>query len=338
MAGPRGLSLMMIFSGFWMTFTNPTRGKAVVSGFGLFALASLLVVVPCAPLVGAEGRPDYARAFHGGDYAEAKALAAARLKDRPDDVEARLFLGRAEAAMGRFEAAYAAFREALRLAPDDPDVLYYVGMTAGALAQQEFGRLLAEAPDSARAHQFRGDSLEAQGDKKAAKAEYQAALEADPDSAEVLVALGDLARSDFAVSKGHVAEARDYYARALKLAPRSYGALYGLGMSEATAGEHARAVGHLRRAVKEVPDSPTARLALGISLFETGEVSAAVVELEAAARLEPRLRQAHFHLARAYNTLGRPEDMERAVARFRELAREEQEANAALIGAPNPNE
>jgi Tfp pilus assembly protein PilF len=90
--------------------------------------------------------------------------------------------------------------------------------------------------------------------------------------------------------------------------------------------------------VKEVPDSPTARLALGISLFETGEVSAAVVELEAAARLEPRMRQAHFHLARAYNTLGRPEDMERAVARFRELAREEQEANAALIGAPNPNE
>ena len=321
-----------------MIFANPTRGTLAASGFGLLALAGLFVLAPSALPVGAEEAPDYARAFHGGDYAGAKALAADRLKDRPDDVRARLFLGRAEAAMGRFDAAYAEFREALRLAADDPDVLYYVGMTAGALAQQEFGRLLAEAPDSARAHQLRGDSLEAQGDKKAAKAEYLAALEADPASAEVLVALGDLARSDFAVSKGHVAEARDYYARALRLAPRSYGALYGLGMSEAQAGEHAQAVERLRRAVEEVPDSPTARLALGISLLETGEVSAAVAELETAAQLEPRLRQAYFHLARAYNTLGRPEDMERAVARFRELAREEQEANAALIGAPNPND
>ena len=290
-----------------MTFANPTRGRLVTSRFGSIALAGLLVLAPSALRVGAEESPDYARAFHGGDYAGAKALAADRLKDRPDDVEARLFLGRAEAAMGRFDAAYAEFREALRLAADDPDVLYYVGMTAGALAQQEFGRLLAEAPDSARAHQLRGDSLEAQGDKKEAKAEYEAALEADPASAEVLVALGDLARSDFAVSKGHVAEARDYYARALSLAPRSYGALYGLGMSEATAGEHAQAVERLRRAVEQVPDSPTARLALGISLLETGEVTAAVTELETAARLEPRLRQAYFHLARAYNTLGRPE-------------------------------
>jgi tetratricopeptide (TPR) repeat protein len=321
-----------------MTFINPTRGPLVTSGLGVFALAGFLVLAPSAAPVGAEEVPEYARAFHGGDYEGARALAANRLKDHPNDVQARLLLGRAEAAMGRFDAAYAEFSKALRLAPDDPDVLYYVGMTAGALAQQEFGRLLAEAPDSGRAHQLQGDSLEAQGKKKEAKAEYEAALEADPASAEVLVALGDLARSDFAVSKANVTEARDYYTRALRLAPRDYGALYGLGVSEATAGEHAKAVESLRGAVEEEPDSPTAHLALGISLLETGEVSAAVVELETAARLEPRLRQAYFHLARAYNTLGRPEDMERAVARFRELAREEQEANAALIGAPNPSE
>ena len=305
---------------------------------GFLALAGLLVLGPPAPLPAAEERPDYARAFYRGDYAGAKALAADRLKDRPDDVEARLFLGRAEAATGRFDAAYAEFREAQRHAADDPDVLYYLGMTAAALAQQEFARLLAEAPDSARAHQFRGESLEAGGDTQEAKAEYEAALAAGPASADVLVALGDLARADFAVSKENVEEAREYYSRALGLAPTSYDALYGLGVSEAMAGEHARAVELLRRALKEVPDSATARLALGISLLQMGEVTAAVVELEAAARLEPRLRQAYFHLARAYHTLGRLEDSENAVARFQELAREEQEANAALIGAPAPNE
>ena len=300
------------------------------------ALAGLLVLAPFAPRAGAEETPDYARAFHRGDYAGAKALAVDRLKDRPDDVEARLLLGRAEAAMGRFDAAYAEFRRALRLAEDDPDVLYYVGMTAGVLAQQEFGRLLAEAPESARAHQLRGESHEARGESREAEAEYEAALEAGPASAEVLVALGDLARSDFAVSRENVARARDYYSRALRLAPRSYDALYGLGASEAFAGEHARAIDHLRRALKEVPDSATAHLALGISLFETGEVSGAVTELEAAARLEPRLRQAHFHLARAYNALGRSREMQDAVARFQELAREEQEANAARIEEPPP--
>lgn len=306
----------------------------------ILALAGLLVLVLVrgAPRLGAEEPPDYAQAFHRGDYAGAKALAADRLSIRPDDVAARLFLGRAEAAMGRFDAAYAEFREALRLADDDPDVLYYVGMTAGALAQQEFSRLLAEAPDSARAHQLRAESYEAEGKSQEAKEEYQAALEAGPASAEVLVALGDLARADFAVSKEHVAEARDYYSRALSLAPRSYDALYGLGVTEAIAGEHEQAIARLRRALNEVPDSATARLALGISLLQTGEVTAAVAELETAARLEPRLRQAHFHLARAYHTLGRTAEMERAVARFQELAREEQEANAALIGAPSPSE
>lgn len=316
--------------------STPTRGQRAISGLGLLALAGLLVLAPCAPPVGAEEPLDYARAFHRGDYAGAKALAADRLKDRPDDVEARLFLGRAEAATGRFDAAYAEFREAQRHAVDDADVLYYLGVTAAALAQQEFARLLAEAPESARAHQFRGESHEARGNKQEAKAEYEAALEAGPASAEVLVALGDLARSDFAVSKEHVVEARDYYSRALSLAPRSYDALYGLGVSEAMAGEHARAIERLRRALEEVPDSATARLALGISLLQTGEVTAAVAELEAAARLEPRLRQAYFHLARAYHTLGRSQESENAVTRFQELAREEQEANADLIGAPNP--
>ena len=307
---------------------------------GPATLAGLLLLAPLVAQGRAEETPGYARAFHQGDYAGARTLAAGRLKDRPDDVDARLFLGRAEAAMGHFDAAYAEFVKAQGLAADDPDVLYYLGMTAGALAQQEIGRLMAEAPESARAHQLRGESHEARGETREARAEYEAALQAGPPSPDVLVALGDLARADFAVSKENVARARDYYTRALGLAPRSYDALYGLGVSEAFAGEHVQAIGRLRRALREAPDSSTAHLALGISLLETGKVAEAVTELEAAARLEPRLRQAYFHLARAYNALGRSEEMQGAVARFQELAREEQEQNAARIGgeAPAPRE
>lgn len=286
------------------------------------ALAGLLALAPLAPRLGAERPPDYARAFHRGDYPAARALAAERLKDRPDDLEARIFLGRAEAAMGRFDAGYAEFRRALALAPDDPDALYYVGITAGVLAQGEYDRLFALAPESARAHQLQGESYEAQGNKLEAEAAYEAALEAGSVSVDVLVALGDLARSDFAQSVERAAQAREYYSRALSRAPGNYDALYGIGALDAFAGEHARAVGFFRRAVRAEPDSAPAHLALGISLLQTGQVEPAVAELEAAARLEPRMRQAYYHLAHAYQALGRTRDAEEALARMQELLRQ----------------
>jgi tetratricopeptide (TPR) repeat protein len=301
-------------------------------------LCGLVLVSAAAPLAAVEtpARPEYAHAFHRGEYSRAIALATEHLEREPNDVAAWVVRARAEAALGRFDAAYAGFREALRLAPEDATTLYYLGVTAGALAQLQYDRLLAEAPSSARAHQVLGQSYEAQGKTPEAEAEYQAALEKNPALVEALVALGDLARGDLARSAERLAEARDYYARALGKAPRNYDALYGLGACEALSGEHRRAIDLFRRALKEAPDSAPARLALGISLLQTGETTTAVVELEAAARLEPGMRQAYFHLARAYHSLGRTEDSERAVARFQELAREEQEAREALIEGRGP--
>jgi tetratricopeptide (TPR) repeat protein len=277
-----------------------------------------------------------ARAFHAGNYSQAIALATEALKGRPGDVDALLVRARAEAALGRFDAAYAGFQQAFRLAPENPDVLYYVGVTAGVMAQIEYERLLSRAPDSARAHQLQGQSYEAQDRTQEAESEYRAALAIDPNLVEALVALGDLARSDLAQSKERLGDARDYYARALQRAPQNYDALYGLGACDALAGEHARAIDRFRQALRQAPDSAPARLGLGISLFLTGQVADAVAELETAARLEPRMRQAYFHLARAYHALGRPEDAERAVERFRGLASEEREANEALIGGREP--
>src|SRR5262245_17342917 len=115
------------------------------------------------------------RAFYKGDLARAAALCAEALGRDPGDLRARLVLGRTEAARGRFEAAYDAFRTVLRKDPSHPDALYYLGVTAGVLAQAEYERLGALAPDSARAHQLRGESLRAQGRNEDAVQELQAA-------------------------------------------------------------------------------------------------------------------------------------------------------------------
>jgi len=280
--------------------------------------------------------PDYARAFHRGDLAAAKSLAAARLRQEPSDTQARIVLARLEAATGRFDAAYSAFREALRRDPHSPDALYYLAITTGALAQVEYARVLDLAPDSARAHQLRGESLEARGRALDAEAEYKAALAKQPGLVEVMVALGDLARADLAQSPERFAQAREYYTRALERSPSNYDALYGLGACDAYSGEHARAIERFRQALREEPDAATARLGLGISLLQTEQVQAAVAELEAAVKLEPRMRQAYVHLARAYHLLGRTQDVERVIEKARELAREEREATQDPVEEPAP--
>ena len=290
----------------------------------LLALVLLTQATPPPAAPRPAEAPEYARAFHRGDYPQAKALAAERLQAVPGDASARLLLARAEAAMGRFDAAYAGFREAQRRDPRDPDALYYLGVTAGVLAQAEYERLLAMAPGSARAHQLRGRTYAAQGRNADAEAEYEAALAAGPPTADVLVALGDLERA-----KSAFAEAREHYAKAVELAPSDYDALYGLGACDSFAGEHAKAIESFRRALRVAPDSAPARLALGISLLQTGRAQDAVAELEQAARIEPRMRQAHYQLGRAYQGLGRSQESEAAFARARELLLEERQMDAA---------
>jgi tetratricopeptide (TPR) repeat protein len=264
--------------------------------------------------------PDYARAFHSGDYARAMALAAARLKTRPSDVQAQIVLARAEAARGRFDAAYTGFSKALRLDPRSPDALYYLGVTAGVLAQAEYERLFAVAPGSARAHQLLAESYKAQDKKTEAEVELKAALEVGPSSVEVVVALGDIVRARLSF-----AEARAFYSRAVELAPDNYDALYGIGVCDSYLGEHSTAVEFFRRALRVAPNSAPAHLALGISLLQTGQAASAATELEAAARLEPRMRQAYHQLGRAYQVLGRSRDAEAAFAKVQELIQKERQ-------------
>ncbi len=287
---------------------------------GLTIACFLTLTTPAAQLRALEppDLPEYARAFHRGDYARAMALSSAQVKARPSDVQAQIVLARAEAATGRFDAAYAGFRQAFRLDPHSVDALYYLGVTAGVLAQGEYERLLALAPGSSRAHQLRGQSYQAQGRATEAEAEFKAALEAGPPTAEVLAALGDLSRSKLAL-----AEARAYYSRAVELSPGNYDALYGIGACDSYAGEHVRAVDFFRRALRTEPDSAPARLALGISLLQAGQTTAAVTELQEAARLEPRMRQAYYQLGRAYQSLGRSREAEAAFARVQELIQQE---------------
>ena len=270
------------------------------------------------------------RAFDRGEFPQAIALARQRLEAFPRDASARLVMARAEAALGQFESAYESFRRLLALQPRSTDALYYLTILGGVLAQGEYDRLFAQAPDSPRAHQLRGDLHMAQERPADAEAEYKAALEAAPASLDLLIALGDLTRH-----QSRFEDALGYYGRAAELAPHRYEVVYGTGVCRSYLREYAPAIASFREAVRLDPASAPAHLALGHALLQSGQTAAAVPELEAAARLEPRMLQAKYLLGRAYRTLGRVQDSEAAFARVKNLVEgQAQDAAAALEGDP----
>jgi Tfp pilus assembly protein PilF len=156
----------------------------------------------------------------------------------------------------------------------------------------------------------------AQEDRPKAEEEYQAALQANPRSVEILDVLGDAKRNEFKFD-----EAVTYYTRAAQLSSRDYRSAYGLGACALLQRQPQRAIEYFRRALEINPNSPAARLALGDALLGADQPAAAVSELKAAAALEPAMRQAYTLLARAYRRLGKAQAAEEARRKEQELER-----------------
>src|SRR5262247_4778567 len=93
-----------------------------------------------------------ARALYRGDHRLAAELAEKRLHQYPNDATERVILARAELAQGNFQRAYQELQTALASDPRNIDAIYYLAVVAKALSQQEYQRLYALAPDSARVH------------------------------------------------------------------------------------------------------------------------------------------------------------------------------------------
>jgi tetratricopeptide (TPR) repeat protein len=269
------------------------------------------------------------RAFDRGDYPLAITLARERVKVRPADAAARIVMSRAEAALGHFESAYEGFRKVLAREPRNTDALYYVAILGGVLAQAEYDRLLASAPDSARSHQLLGELFEDQDRPAEAEAEYKAGLQSAPASLDLLIALGDLTRH-----QSRFEEALAYYGRAAQQAPRNYDVLYGLGVSHSYRQEYAAAIENFREALRADPSSAAAHLALGHALLQSGQAAAAVPELAHAAAQEPRMLQAQYLLGRAYTVLGRTTEAAAAFEKVKKLVQSQGlEADAARESA-----
>jgi tetratricopeptide (TPR) repeat protein len=141
---------------------------------------------------------------HEKQYAAAERTYTDAIRAFPDSMGLRYRLGLGYQALKEWDKAFAVWDEMLRLRPAEAGALYQVGRT-GALSGQQLDRaeqalrryLAAQGrrptdPPPAAAHYRLGMVLERKGDRVAARAEYEAALQADPQHKDAKAALAKL--------------------------------------------------------------------------------------------------------------------------------------------------
>ncbi len=278
----------------------PLAAVIVLVAVGLRAVAGRRAVSVLLALAVAGGWQTVQR---NRDFRSEFAIWSDTVAKWPDNARVLKRLGVMLAKEGRTGEAIARYRQALRLAPHDPETLEALGN-----ALYRSGRLDEAIPV------------------------YAEALRLRPDLAAVHNNLGlALAR------QGHLAEAMAEYRAALRFRPAYAEAHNNLGVALMQKEEVAAATVQFREALRANPDFADAHLNLGNVLLNGGREEAAVAEYEAALRAKPGLVEAHANLGLVLADLGRfPEAIRQfeAVLRLRPDDAEAREALARLRAGP----
>jgi tetratricopeptide (TPR) repeat protein len=191
-------------------------------------------------------------------------------------------LGIAQLQTGQPAEAAANLQAALAKGPGDPDLLYYLSRAGSALSSQSVDKLLSSFPDSARAHQAKGQNY--------------FAMKMFPESAKE-------------------------YEQALTLRPDLPGLRLELGQVYTATSEWAKAEEQFRAETKLQPGNAEAAYRLGDALLQQGKMKGAAEELQRSDALRPDMPETIYSLGRA-NATRDPSAAESALARVIELAKE----------------
>jgi putative PEP-CTERM system TPR-repeat lipoprotein len=246
------------------------------------------------------------------DYFE-RAAAAAK-----DDPAARIRLGAVRLATGDSEGAMRDLEAAAEL--DSDAYLADVGLIVAHVSRKEYDKALAvvdrlakKQPKSGMPENMRGLVALAKGDRKAARAAFEKALELQPD---FLPAAASLARLDIAEKQPEAARKR--FEAIVARVPTNDQALLALAEIQAATGVAPKEIlATVDRAVAANPNSPRARL-MQIALHaRMNNPKAALAAAQSAAAAIPDNPQILEALGRAQLAAGEPNQ---AVATFNKLA------------------
>jgi tetratricopeptide (TPR) repeat protein len=151
------------------------------------------------------------------------------------------------------------------------------------------------------------------GDYKSALAQYQAAVERNPQDAESLSNLGQVL-----VRLNRTAEAIPYFERAIAILPNRWAYQFNLARALGLVGRTDDAVAAYRRAQQLFPDDYVTAFNLGLALHKSGNEEAAVEQYHKAISLEPNDASFRKALATSYERLQKPAE---AVGAYQEYLR-----------------
>src|SRR5579884_1461952 len=186
---------------------------------------------------------------------------------------------------GRHAEAVTAYKEALRLKPDDEAAWFDLGAAYGLLGQYD----------------------------KAVSAS-QEAIRLKPDDAAAWLSLGvayhDLGRYDKAVSAEQ---------EAIRLKPDDERAWFSLGAAYGLLGQYDKAVSAYQEALRLKPDDERAWFELGLAYGLLGQYDKAVSAYQEALRLKPDDEAAWFELGLAYHALGQQSEVLKVYEKLKTL-------------------
>jgi len=180
-------------------------------------------------------------------------------------------------------------------------VLFLQGRAPEAIAQYE--QALQLDPDYATAHNNLGSALMAQGQVQDAIRHWEQALQIKPDVPVAHYNLGIAL-----VRLGRPQEAVQHYEQALRIEPNYAAAQNSLGTALAQLGKVQEAAEHWEQALRIKPDFAEAHSNLGVVLMRQDKLQEAIGHYEQALRIQPDFAMAHYNWGIALEKLGRTQE------------------------------
>lgn len=195
-------------------------------------------------------------------------------------------------------------QSALENDPDNVDLLFYVSRAAAALGSQSTDKLLSAFPNSARAHQTRGQGYYQMKMIPEAGKEYEQAIAIRPDLPGLHLELGEIY-----AGRAEWPKAEEQFRVETKLQPGSAEAAFRLGDALVQEGKMKEAADELRRSDSLHPNMPETLYAMGRALA-AADASAAEQALTSVLKLEQNsslAAQADLLLASIHRKQGKSE-------------------------------
>jgi len=248
----------------------------------------------------------------------------------PKDANAWMWLGVVELENGDGEAAADALDKAVKLAPENVDILYHRGRAHLFVSNESYARMFKADPKSWRIPELLAEANASADRHIDAIAEYEAAIKLAPNEPRLHEQLG----TEYRLA-GKMEEAQQAYLKELEIDPQNMTAQYKLGVLVLEMGDPARGKSLIEGALRVRPDLQNSDYNLGRAEMQLGNDEAAAAHFEratSAAGSDPDVvEQSWYQLGIVYRRLHRMEEAQKAMATFQKLKDQEAESSQQAL-------